>query len=60
MLEVIDGDCRRTSVKTTEAEKSAVQEHLAFMTESGKSLAEKAVATKARHFSVNLEKTGFS
>lgn len=46
MLEVIDGDCRRTSVKTTEAEKSAVQEHLAFMTESGKSLAEKAVATK--------------
>jgi hypothetical protein len=46
MCEVIQSDFERTIKETTEAEKQAEQDHLAFMTESGKSLAEREVQLK--------------
>jgi hypothetical protein len=46
MMEVIQSDFKRTIKETTEAEKQAEQDHLEFMTESGKSLAEKEVQLK--------------
>jgi hypothetical protein len=48
MLEVIQSDFERTITETKKAEASAEQEHLEFMTETGKSLAEKNVATKEK------------
>lgn len=44
MLEVIQGDFKRTISETERAEAEAVTEHLKFMTETGKSLKEKGVA----------------
>jgi chromosome segregation ATPase len=44
MLEVIESDFERTITETEKAEQQAQQEHLEFMTETGKSLAEKEVA----------------
>uniref|UniRef100_A0A7S4QWS5 Uncharacterized protein n=1 Tax=Alexandrium monilatum TaxID=311494 RepID=A0A7S4QWS5_9DINO len=44
MLEVIQSDFRRTIEVTTEEEAQAEREHTAFLTESGKSLAEKTTA----------------
>mmetsp|Transcript_12838 Transcript_12838/g.33020 ORF Transcript_12838/g.33020 Transcript_12838/m.33020 type:complete len:741 (-) Transcript_12838:2-2224(-) len=41
MLEVIEGDFTRTVTETEAAEKQAEQDHLEFMTETGKSLAAK-------------------
>jgi len=46
MLEVIQGDFVRTIKETEKAEVQAQQDHLAFMTESSKSLAEKETASK--------------
>merc|ERR550537_248501 len=46
MLEVIQSDFERTIKETTEAEKQAEQDHLEFMTESGKALAEREVQLK--------------
>jgi len=46
MMEVIQSDFERTISETNKAEQQAYAQHLAFMTESGKSLAEKTVATK--------------
>ena len=46
--EVIESDFVRTISETKKAEKQAEDEHLAFMTESGMSLAEKAMATKEK------------
>jgi transcription antitermination factor NusG len=48
MLEVIEGDFQRTISETEAAEKQAAQDHLAFMTETGKSLAEKEQAEKEK------------
>jgi hypothetical protein len=48
MLEVIQSDFERTIKETMKAEKEAEQAHLEFMTESGKSLAEKEVALKEK------------
>jgi hypothetical protein len=48
MLEVIQSDFERTITETVKAEKEAEQDHLEFMTESGKSLAEKEVAHKEK------------
>merc|ERR1719478_344242 len=45
MMEVIQSDFERTISETEKAEDKAEEQHLAFMTESGKSLAEKKVAT---------------
>jgi len=45
MLEVIEGDFVRTVTETKKAEAQAKSDHQAFMTESGKSLAEKKVAS---------------
>jgi len=44
MLEVIKSDFRRTISETQQAEVQAQQDHLVFMTETGKSLAEKETA----------------
>merc|ERR1719453_2284808 len=44
MMEVIQSDFERTISETNEAEKAAEQEHLAFMTESKSSEAEKVMA----------------
>jgi hypothetical protein len=44
MMEVIKSDFARTISETQKAEANAIQDHLAFMTETGKSLAEKEVA----------------
>merc|ERR1719311_171230 len=44
MLEVIEGDFVRTIKETQKAEDQAEEDHLAFMTETGKSLAEKTMA----------------
>ena len=46
MLEVIEGDFQRTISETEKAEKQAAQDHTAFMTETGKSLAEKEQAIR--------------
>lgn len=48
MMEVIQSDFERTIKETGEAEKQAQQDHLEFMTETGKSLAEKNVALKEK------------
>merc|ERR1719502_2593916 len=48
MLEVIQSDFERTIKETAEAEKQAAQDHLEFMTETGKSLQEKTVALKEK------------
>jgi hypothetical protein len=46
MMEVIRSDFERTIKETKKAEKEAEQDHLEFMTETGKDLAEKEVAVK--------------
>lgn len=48
MMEVIRSDFERTIVETRKAEDEAEKQHLDFMTESGKSLAEKKVATEEK------------
>jgi hypothetical protein len=48
MLEVIQSDFERTISETIADEKKAEQAHLEFMTETGKSLAEKTVAQKEK------------
>jgi len=48
MLEVIQSDFERTIKETIADEKKAEQDHLEFMTETGKSLAEKEVAQKEK------------
>merc|ERR1719272_2548274 len=48
MMEVIQSDFERTVSETRKAEAQAEDEHLAFMTESGKSLAEKTMASKEK------------
>jgi len=48
MLEVIKSDFKRTIQETKKAEAEAEQDHLVFMTETGKSLAEKDVAVKEK------------
>merc|ERR1740121_2140665 len=48
MLEVIKSDFERTVAETEKAEEEAEQAHLAFMTETGKSLAQKEVAEEER------------
>jgi len=48
MLEVIQSDFKRTISETEKAEAQAEQDHLAFMTETGKSLAEKTVAQEEK------------
>merc|ERR1719316_1001014 len=48
MMEVIQSDFERTISETKEAEEQSEQDHLAFMTESGKSKAEKDMATKEK------------
>jgi hypothetical protein len=48
MLEVIKSDFKRTVTETTKAEAEAQQDHMVFMTETGKSLAEKDVAVKEK------------
>merc|ERR1719454_970536 len=48
MMEVIQSDFERTISETQKAEKQAQQDHLEFMTETGKSLAEKNVAKKEK------------
>jgi len=48
MMEVIQSDFVRTISETKEAEAQAEDEHLSFMTESGKSLAEKKMATSEK------------
>jgi len=46
MLEVMRSDFERTVKETTLAEEAAAQDHTEFMTETGKSIAEKEVAQK--------------
>merc|ERR1719331_3818335 len=48
MMEVIQSDFERTISETKKAEAQAEKEHLEFMTETGKSLAEKTVAVKEK------------
>merc|ERR1719181_232652 len=48
MMEVIQSDFERTISETKKAEATAEKEHLAFMTETGKSLAEKNMASKEK------------
>jgi len=48
MMEVIQSDFERTISETKKAEAQAENEHLEFMTETGKSLAEKNVAKKEK------------
>jgi len=48
MLEVISSDFQRTITETEKAEREAEQAHLEFMTETGKSLAEKEVAEEEK------------
>lgn len=48
MLEVIKSDFKRTVTETEKAEAQAEQDFLVFMTETGKSLAEKKVATEEK------------
>jgi len=48
MMEVIQSDFERTIKETQKAEKEAEQAHYEFMTETGKSLAEKNVALKEK------------
>jgi len=48
MLEVIQSDFERTVSETEKAEKEAEQEHLIFMTDTGKSIAEKTAAEKEK------------
>merc|ERR1719329_872937 len=48
MMEVIQSDFERTISETKKAEAQAEKEHLEFMTETGKSLAEKNVAKKEK------------
>jgi len=48
MMEVIQSDFERTISETQAAEKAAQKEHLAFMTETGMSLAEKKMASKEK------------
>merc|ERR1719399_251460 len=48
MMEVIQSDFERTISETKKAEAEAEKEHLEFMTETGKSLAEKNVAVKEK------------
>merc|ERR1719301_518022 len=48
MMEVIQSDFERTISETKKAEAAAEKEHLEFMTETGKSLAEKTVAVKEK------------
>merc|ERR1719163_2759866 len=48
MMEVIQSDFERTISETKAAEAEAQKEHLEFMTETGKSLAEKTVAKKEK------------
>merc|ERR1719217_2013954 len=49
MMEVIQSDFQRTISETKKAEAAAEAEHLAFMTETGKSLAEKNMANKEKN-----------
>merc|ERR1719181_2726996 len=48
MMEVIQSDFERTISETKKAEAQAEKEHLEFMTETSKSLAEKTVANKEK------------
>jgi hypothetical protein len=48
MMEVIQSDFVRTIKETEKAEKTAEQDHLEFMTETGMSLAEKTTAVKEK------------
>merc|ERR1719182_193065 len=48
MMEVIQSDFERTISETKQAEAESEQDHLAFMTESGKSKAEKDMAVKEK------------
>jgi len=48
MMEVMKSDFERTISETEAAEAQAEEEHLQFMTETGKSLAEKKVASEER------------
>merc|ERR1719271_2140641 len=48
MMEVIQSDFERTISETKKAEAEAEKDHLEFMTETGKSLAEKNVALKEK------------
>merc|ERR1719311_1594120 len=48
MMEVIQSDFERTISETQASEKAAKKDHLEFMTETGKSLAEKDVALKEK------------
>merc|ERR1719515_42830 len=48
MMEVIQSDFERTISETKKAEAAAEKEHLEFMTETSKSLAEKTVAQKEK------------
>lgn len=48
MLEVIQSDFERTIAETKKAEEQAAADHLAFMTETGKSLAKKEMANKLK------------
>jgi outer membrane murein-binding lipoprotein Lpp/FtsZ-binding cell division protein ZapB len=48
MIEVIGSDFARTISETKKAEAQAIQDHLEFMTATGKSLAEKEVAQRRR------------
>merc|ERR1719277_1859060 len=48
MMEVIASDFERTIAETKKAETLAEKEHLEFMTETGKSLAEKTMAQKEK------------
>merc|ERR1719361_3121329 len=48
MLEVIESDFKRTVSETEAAEEQARQDHVAFLTETGMSEAEKTAATKEK------------
>lgn len=48
MLDVIRSDFQRTVTETEKAEKEAEEDHLKFMTDTGKSLAEKQTATEQK------------